>query len=233
VIGEVIVAVLGAVVADELTGGSRWAAARISGWAARRIYCNNAERAAERTEEWAALISTTLPTNLAALCFGLGLAASAIAFVTARYLGHVGSALRGTRAELPAFLIAEHDRREHLVETKRVACLGLLTEVSQLRLRAEKAATVPAKEIDLYLVDVRDLAAQVQLAAANVAILAPQAQAAASRLAEAAMRVADAMAAERTLIQRRRIRPPRFSELDETARAFLQAAIDLHTDVIP
>lgn len=232
-IGEVAVAVLGAVMADELTGGSRWTAARIAGWAARRIYRDNAARAAERAEEWTALISTTLPTNLAALCFGLGLAAAAIAYVITQYLGRVGSALRGSRAELPALLIAEHYRREHLAETQRVACLALLSEVSQLRLRTANAAAVPAKEIGLYLDDVRDLAAKVQLAAANVAMLAPQAQAAAGRLAEAAKRVADAMAAERALIQRRRIRPPRFSELDETVQAFLQAAVDLRTDASP
>ena len=231
-IGEVVAAVLGAVMADELIGGSRWIAARIAGWAAERIYRDNPERAAERAEEWAALISTTLPTNLTALCFGLGLAAAAIGCVTARYLGRMGSALRGTRAELPALLIAERDRQGHLAEVQRVACLTLLTEVSQLRLRTANATATPPKEIDLYLADVRDLAAKVQLAAANVAMLAPQAQAAASRLAEAATRVADAMAAERALIQRRRIRPPRFSELDETAQAFLQTAANLRTDFI-
>lgn len=229
----VVVAVLGAVIADELTGGSRWAAAKIVRWAAKCIYRDNPERAVERAEEWAALIATTLPTNLTALCFGLGLAAAAIACLAAQCFGRVRLALHSTRPGLAALSVAERDRRGHLAEAQRVACLTLLTEVSWLRLRTSNAAAIPAKEIDLYMADVRDLAAKVQLAAANVAMLAPQTQASASRLAEAATRVADAMTAERALIQRRRVRPPRFGELDETTQAFLRTAVDLRTEVIP
>lgn len=42
-------------------------------WAAKRIYPSNPERAARRSEDWEALISESIPTNISRLCFGLGM----------------------------------------------------------------------------------------------------------------------------------------------------------------
>jgi hypothetical protein len=69
---EVLVAILAALVVNELTGVSRWTAGKIARWAARRIYRSNPERASGRAEEWQALISKSVPMNISALCFGLG-----------------------------------------------------------------------------------------------------------------------------------------------------------------
>ena len=229
-IRAVVAAVLVALITGELTNGSRWIAARIARWAATWIYHANAERAAARAEEWEALISTTLPTNLSALGFGLGLGAAAVACVIAQFpLRMVRAPLSGTRAELRAVEAVEQERRDQLVERQRAACLDLLSEVSRLRVRAGGATSVPAKKINLYLADVRALAANVQITAANVALLVPSAQNAADRLAEASVCLADTIGAD-PANSRRHIRRPQFSELDIAAKTFLESAVTLLTE---
>jgi hypothetical protein len=81
---EVLVAILAAILVNELTGASRWTAGKVARWAARRIYLSNPERASGRAEEWQALISKSVSSNISALCFGLGLGAAALAYATAR-----------------------------------------------------------------------------------------------------------------------------------------------------
>jgi hypothetical protein len=84
VIPEVLAAVLAAILVSELTGVSRWAAAKVARWAARRIYPSNPERASGRAEEWQALISNPIPGSISALCFGLSLGAMALGRSAAR-----------------------------------------------------------------------------------------------------------------------------------------------------
>lgn len=229
-ISAIVAAFLVALVAGEVTDGSRWIAARLARWAAWRIYREDAERAAARAEEWEALISTSLPTSISALCFGMGLAVAAVACVTIRCLGRVVNALRGTGVAPSGAGTAELERRDRVMQRRQTACLELLGTVSQLRLCAAGAARVRARDADLYLAEIRSLVAGVELAAANVAMLAPAAQVAADRLAVASDRLADAMATGRGIDWRRRIRQQWFSELDEAAKAFLRVAVEISTD---
>jgi hypothetical protein len=226
VISAVVVAFLVALVAGEATDGSRWVGIRLARWAARRIYHGNASRATARAEEWEAL-ALSLPTSLSAMCFGLGLASAGVACVVMRSvvaLWRTSAGLRSTGAE--------RERRDRLADRQRAACLDLLSAVSQLRLRAATASRMPAREIDPYLADIRVLTAGVELAAANVVMLAPSTQVAADRLTEASERLAHAMAAEREVGWRRLLSRPQFGKLDESAQAFLRAAVALLAEAI-
>jgi hypothetical protein len=70
-IRDVIVAVVAALVVNELTDLSRWTAVRVTRWAAGKIHADNPDRAARRAEDWEALISgESIPTKISKLFSG-------------------------------------------------------------------------------------------------------------------------------------------------------------------
>jgi hypothetical protein len=75
-IRDILLPIVAALIASELTGASRWLAIQLVPWAAKQIYATDAERASLRSEEWEALIrdDDSIPTNISKLVFALGLA---------------------------------------------------------------------------------------------------------------------------------------------------------------
>ena len=54
-IGDIILTVVVTLIVNEVTGVSPWLATRLVRWAAKHIYATDADRAAQREEEWEAL----------------------------------------------------------------------------------------------------------------------------------------------------------------------------------
>jgi hypothetical protein len=82
---EVIsVTVVATLIVGVVIGYSPWLAIRLVRWAARHMYAGNAHRAAQRREEWEALIEGEIPEPLTKLCFGLGFACAALYCIVLR-----------------------------------------------------------------------------------------------------------------------------------------------------
>jgi hypothetical protein len=107
---EVLAAIFAAILASELTGVSRWAAAKVTRWAARRIYPSDPARASGRAEEWQALISDSIPMNISALCFGLSLGVMALGRSAARHTAALAPAAAAGLMRLAASGLARWPR---------------------------------------------------------------------------------------------------------------------------
>lgn len=85
-IHEIVLAAVVTLIVNEVTGVSPWLAIRLMRWAAMHIYATNADRAVQRKEEWEALISDSdsIPTDIAKLFFGLGLACTGLYWIMIR-----------------------------------------------------------------------------------------------------------------------------------------------------
>ena len=83
-IHEILLTVAVTLIVNEATDISPWLATRLVGWAAERIYASNADRAAQRKEEWEALIKDSIPTNISKLFFGLGFACAGLCWFAIR-----------------------------------------------------------------------------------------------------------------------------------------------------
>jgi hypothetical protein len=70
---------------NEVTGVSPWLAIRLVRWAAKHVYVSDTDRAAQRQEEWEALIGS-IPTNISKLLFGLGFACAGLYYIALRHL---------------------------------------------------------------------------------------------------------------------------------------------------
>jgi hypothetical protein len=93
-IRDVIVAVVAALVVNELTDLSPWTAVRVTRWAAGKIYADNPDRAARRAEDWEALISgESIPTKISNLFFGLGMGCAGLWCMLIGYVPTVVSAM--------------------------------------------------------------------------------------------------------------------------------------------
>jgi hypothetical protein len=74
-IHDILLTVVVTLIVSEATDVSPWLAIRLLRWAANHIYVTDANRTAQRKEEWEALISDdSIPTNISKLFFGLGFA---------------------------------------------------------------------------------------------------------------------------------------------------------------
>lgn len=226
---EILVAVLVTLIVDETTGLSRWSAAKLAHWAANHIYPADVERAQKRAEEWDALISKSIPTNIAALCFGLGLGAAAVACMAKRRAAVIVSTLSRVYAVPPADRLAE--RNERRAAEYRQASLALLRAASELRLRVADTPHYSPEYLCVHLAQIRSEAVNTQLQAVNVALLAPDAPAgSAERLGEAASRLADAT--ERAISDAGLMTSiPEFTELDQNMKAFKQDAVAVSRDL--
>jgi hypothetical protein len=121
---------------------------------------------------------------------------------------------------------AKRDRSERRAGDMRRACLDILNTAGQLRTRVGNAGQVYGGEMAARLAEIRSSAADVQLHAVSVGLLAQ------ARLAEPAQRLADAAArlalgAERSTDRaaQQMVSAPSFTELDNCATAFRDAAI--------
>jgi hypothetical protein len=81
---EVLLAVVVTLIVNEVTEVSPWTAIRLVRWAAKHIYAGNTERAAQRAEEWEALIDESIPTKISKLFFGLGFGCAGLYCVAMR-----------------------------------------------------------------------------------------------------------------------------------------------------
>jgi hypothetical protein len=142
-----------------------------------------------------------------------------------------GAGVAGAAIPQIAFVVrdvrqAERDRHERRAEAKRKACLDLLRSAGELRTQVANAAQYHGDEMGTRLADIRKYAAAAQLHAVNVALLAPRKLAEpAQRLAAAASRLAAAAADGTDLRVNEMIRPPDFTELDETFTTFQKIAV--------
>ena len=82
-IHDIVLAVMVTLIVNEVTGVSPWLAVRLIRWAAEHIYATNADRAAQRKEEWEALLDS-IPTDIAKLFFGLGFACAGLYWIVIR-----------------------------------------------------------------------------------------------------------------------------------------------------
>jgi hypothetical protein len=219
---EVLVAVLVTVLVDELTGMSRWAAGRVAQWAARHSYPFDPERAKDRAEEWHELVTESIPTNISALCCGLGLGAAALARMAARRVKALAPLGHHALRLVPGTDGAGRRRRERQIAERRTACIDLVRAASELKIQALCAGDDTGR--------LRQQAASTQVQAAAVALLAPDPLAeSAERLAVAAGCIADAAAAHRGAD---RSLADSLRELDESIRAFRAAAVDMFRDLL-
>ena len=220
---EIMVAVLVTLIVEETSGLSRWSAAKLGHWAAKHIYLADTERGEKRAEEWDALITKSIPTNIAALCFGLSLGTAAVGCIAARRGAVIVSVLSRIYGVLTGDWLAEHNERQ--MAEHRQASLALLNAASVLRLRIMDTGGFSSEHLHPQMAAIQKQVADTQLCAANVALLAPdKLSGSAERLAEAASRLADT-----ALYSSRSARPvtarPEFAELDESMNAFLRDAV--------
>jgi hypothetical protein len=220
---EILVAVVVTLIVDEATGLSRWCATKLARWAAKHIYLADVERTKKRSEEWDALISKSIPTNIAALCFGLSLGAAAVACMVGRRAAVVVSAFSRLCAMPPGVRLAERDERR--ATEQRQASVALLRAASELRLLVTDAASSSPDQLRANLREIRSQAVNTELQAANVALVAPDTLAmSAGQLAETARRLADAaqnLGGDVGLTTR----ILDCAELDESMKTFLWSAV--------
>jgi plasmid stabilization system protein ParE len=81
---EVLLAVVVTLIVNEVTEVSPWTAIRLVRWAAKHIHASNTERAAQRAEEWEALIDESIPTKISKLFFGLGFGCAGLYYIAMR-----------------------------------------------------------------------------------------------------------------------------------------------------
>jgi hypothetical protein len=226
---EILIAALVTLFVEEATSLSRWSAVKLARWAAKHIYSADPERAQKRAEEWDALITKSIPTNIAALCFGLSLGAAAVAWTAARRATVIASALSRVYAVLRGVRLAELN--ECRVAEHRQASLALWSAASALRSLVGDTAQFNSEDLCAHLAQIREQAANTQLQAVNVALLAPSAlTGSAELLAETASRLADA-AEKVSSAAGLMTSVPDFTELDESMRAFIQAAVAVSHDL--
>lgn len=220
---EILIAVVATMIVEEATGLSRWSAVKLARWAAKHIYRTDIERAKKRTEEWDALISKSIPTNIAALFFACGLVVMAVSCVAVRRVAVIVAALGRAYAALPGTDQAE--RTERRATEHRQASLALLKAASELRLLVAGTSQLNPDQLCAHLTELRNLTANTQLQAVNVALLAPDMLAdQAERLADAAARLADVVRntnGDAELVAD----IPEFIEFEESTKAFLKAAV--------
>jgi hypothetical protein len=222
---EILIAAIVTLIVDEATGLSRWSAAKLARWAAKHIYGTDIERAKKRAEEWEALTTKSIPTNIAALCFGLSLGAAAISCMIARKVTLIASALSPAYAALPGFRLVEQD--ENQLAECRGASLIVLKAANDFRLQAASVVQCTEKDLDTHLALIRSLALETQLKATNSALLAPRALAdPVERLAEAAIRLVEAAENNRSKGELPR-ETLDFTEFDESIKCFRQSAVAL------
>lgn len=121
---------------------------------------------------------------------------------------------------------ARRDQRASQAKDLRQACLDILGATGDLRTRVDNAAQVHGDEMAARLAEIRSAAAAVQLHAVGVALLAPGELAGPGQaLADAAARLALATAGSTDKVAQELLCPPQFTELDDAAAAFREAAV--------
>ena len=90
-IRDFIIALVAAFLVDQVTGISRRVAILLVRWAADHMYVDDPELAAERKEEWEALVRESINNGIVALFFALGLACAGLYCIT---IPRVPAALR-------------------------------------------------------------------------------------------------------------------------------------------
>lgn len=223
----VLVAVLATLIVNEVGGISPWIATRLARWAARNIYAADTVRADRRAEEWDALITESIPTNISALCFGLSLGGAAVGCLAMRRAASALSIFSHAIAELTGRHQAARDQRERLAEAQRQACLDLLRAAIQLRVQMASTAHRHRNERDAQL-EMQGLVLAAQQQAATVMLLAPAVLAnSAGELAAATARLATAAGDSPDIRITQLISPLDFSDLDERVAAFRRHAVEL------
>lgn len=121
---------------------------------------------------------------------------------------------------------AERDRKERLADARHQACVRLLREVLNLRVRVANNQDYHGEEMAARLAEIRECAATVEAEAVGVALMvAPELAKMADHLALAAARLAT-VATENTSLQLgASTQAPDFSELDDRVAAFKALAV--------
>jgi hypothetical protein len=213
-IQEVAVAVVVTLIVGDAARSARWSSAKLARWAARQIYAADQTRAGERAEEWEALITETIPSDISAFCFGAALAVTASAHAASR---HAARAWR-SMARLPGFRRIRPNESSWRLDEIRQASLSLLSAVIQFRLLLTDPESRSQEYLDGHHREFRRLAAEARLQAVNIAMLSP------AELAESAQslaRTADIIAGHATASVSR----AHLTELDERTTVFQNTAI--------
>jgi hypothetical protein len=224
---EVVVAVVVTLIVGDAARSARWSSARLARWAAGQLYAADRSRAAERAEEWEALISETIPSDISAFCFGAGLAATAAARAFTRQAAHAFSSTRRSVMRVPWIRQARRNALNRRSDEHRQVSLSLLATASRLRLLLTDPARRSPEHADGYLREIRRLAADAQLQAVHIAMLGPPRLAeSAGRLAQAADDLADRAAAQAgDADAAEQADTGRLGEFDERTRDFQCAAV--------
>jgi hypothetical protein len=121
---------------------------------------------------------------------------------------------------------ARQDRRDRRDDTRRQACIDLLSAAEDLRTAVANAADYRGPEMPARLAQIRTFAGAVQVHAANIELLAPRtladpadalAKAAAKFAAEAAMRIGPEL--------NQMVTAPEAGELSEAIEAFRKQSV--------
>jgi hypothetical protein len=121
---------------------------------------------------------------------------------------------------------AAQDRRERHADTRRQACLDLLSAAGDLQTDVANAGQYHGEEMRDKLAEIRKSAAAVKLHAASIELLAPQTLAAtADRLAKEAAKFAALAVANTDLTLNQMIEVPDPGELDNATEAFREQAV--------
>lgn len=133
-IREIVLTVIITLIVGDLARSSRWSAAKVARWSAKRIYVSDSERADRRAEEWDGLVSDSIPSDISALCVGISLGAFAVACIAKRSVSRMASRCGRAFRRLSGRVGPMDGRTGFLLDDHRKASLALLEAAHELRL---------------------------------------------------------------------------------------------------